>query len=181
MMPLSAKARQKILWVAAASGPILAVQAARIVLGTGPAAAGAAPIVEAPAPPMAVPAATPLTKLSDAQRRAIEWIDGQTWQDALERSPMHRPEGARPAPVVVTDGVPRIVVPSLRLGGIVTRGTDAIASINNRLFSVGDEPARGWRIERIDQTTRTVIFIGPDGRVVELSASGTRELPARAP
>lgn len=177
-MRLSGRAKQQVLWIAAASGPVFAVQAVRLLLGTGPAAAGAAQPDVAAEPPASYAAAGPSAPLDDAQHRAIEWIDGGSWRDALARSPMHRPEGARPAPVVVTDGVPKMVVPTLRLGGIVTRGSDAIASINNRLFTVGDEPAQGWRIERIELTMRTVVFRGPDGRIVELSASGVRELPA---
>ncbi len=173
-MNLSTSARQKVLWVAAAAGPIVAVQAARFALGHGPSSASAAPAQTNPDPaPAATPPGAPLT---DAQRRALAWIDEGDWKDALSRSPMHAPDATRPSPIVEVDGTPRIVVPMLRLGGIVSRGSEAIASINNRLFTVGDEPAHGWRIERIDQAARLVLFRGPDGRTVELSGSGVREL-----
>lgn len=173
-MNLSTSARQKVLWVAAAAGPIVAVQAARFALGGGPAAASAAQVQANPDPSPA--AAKPAEPLTDAQRRALAWIDEGNWKNALSRSPMHAPDAARPSPIVEVDGTPRIVVPTLRLGGIVSRGSEAIASINNRLFTVGDEPAHGWRIERIDQAARLVLFRGPDGRAVELSGSGVREL-----
>jgi len=43
-----------------------------------------------------------------------------------------------------------------------------MATINGRVFGVGEEPAPGWRIEKIDLRSGVVTLNGPSDKTVEL-------------
>lgn len=174
-MALSRRAKTKLGWIAAASGPIVAVQAARFVLGGGPVGASAAmPAPSTTVAPAPAAASAPIA-LSEAQRRAIQWLSSEACLSAAARSPMHRPDAPRPVVrIEPASEEPREELPPLRLGGIIQRSTGAVASINNRLFSVGDQPVQGWTVERIDHEDRRVIFRCDDGRAAELTSAGPR-------
>lgn len=175
-MALSRRAKSKLGWVAAAAGPIVAVQAARFMFGGGPVGASAAPPAAASQPTAIPAAAVPQPgPLSEEQLRAIEWLSSRACSEAVSRSPMHRPDAPRPVARIDSPSAEKEVeLPPLRLGGIIRRSTGAVASINNRLFSVGDQPVRGWTVERIDHEERRVIFRCDDGRAAELTSAGPR-------
>jgi hypothetical protein len=129
--------------------------------------ASATPIV-APVPPPPAP--------TDEQLKAIAWLAADAPGQSTVRSPMNTPQppvaAARQQPEPVDDPG----MPHLRLGGVVSRGKDVVASINGRLFAEGDEPAEGWTIRALDGSTRTVILQRYDGKQIELSSRGMVEL-----
>ncbi len=176
-MPLDSRSKLRLGWVAAAAAPIVAVQVARLLAGGGPGhAAAAVPQVVVVATP-ATPAVAPI-ELTAEQTRALEWLTLRREQQTTLRSPIdvHVPQVreavAQPA---VEDEAP---LPKLRLGGVVSRGQDTVASINNRLFAVGDEPVQGWTIGAIDSQTRAVTLERFDGQRFELTSSGFTKLTA---
>jgi len=174
-MPLDTRSKTRLGWVAAAAAPIVAVQVARLLAGGGPGhAAAAIPQPALPTAPATVEAA-PLV-LTAEQSRALEWLTSRRVQQTTLRSPIdvHVPQiRADVLPSAVEEELP---LPKLRLGGVASRGRDTVASINNRLYAIGDEPAQGWTITAIDGQTRTLSLERFDGQKFELSSSGITKL-----
>lgn len=171
-MAIDTRSRIRLGWVAAALAPLVTVQAMRLLMSPGPqAAAAAAPAAETPGSnPTAQPAAP--AALTDEQQRAIQWLAEIEAREATVRSPMNVPEppvSTTPAPVMPAN---EPAMPKLRLGGVVSRGADSVASINSRLFAVGDEPAEGWTIQAIDGAKRAVRLQRIDGKRIELTSGG---------
>jgi len=133
-----------------------------------------------PAPALASPAPQPAapSTLSAEQRRALEWLAAAKSGEWSLRSPIDTPapQIKAPDPLPVAHEAPPL--PSLRLGGVASRGKDVVASINNRLFARGDEPAQGWTIISIDASSRAVALERIDGKRFELTSNGLRELDA---
>ncbi len=175
-MHLDSRSRVRLGWLAAAAAPMVFVQAVRLVSGGHADAASAATAVS----PSEAPAAAEGAKLlppTEEQRRALEWLAGRQHQGAALRSPMDVPKPVeRPMVPVQVEEIP---LPKLRLGGIATRRNDSVASINNRLMAVGDEPAAGWRIVAIDADARAVRLERHDGKLFALTSEGLAELDAK--
>jgi hypothetical protein len=105
MIALDQRTKSRLIFAGVLLMPLIAVQAARFLLGpqAGPGAAAAA--VSPTAPPPGVPQAlvpAPLLSLTPRQNAVVEWLASAPAYAAL-RSPMDRPEAApppapRPAP-----------------------------------------------------------------------------------
>lgn len=138
--------------------PLVAVAGARVLLSAGPAEAPAADLEPAASLVVApVPASAPA--LTDDQRAVLEHLrtSGPIGPDA---SPMRRPAPAAkptsaPQPAAGPDTSPSDV---LTLNAVVGSGTRALASIDNRIYRLGDEPLAGWRIESIEASARRVVL-----------------------
>ena len=176
-MALDSRSKVRLGWVAAAAAPIVAVQAARLLSGGDPGLASAAvpPMVAAP---VAIVEPVPQQVVTPEQQRALDWLTARRLEQAAVRSPIEvtvaRVADA-PRPSAVEEEVP---LPKLRLGGIASRGKNVVASINNRLFAVGDEPAEGWTITEIDAEARAVALDGLDERKIVLTSAGVALRPA---
>lgn len=180
MPAISSKNKAKALFFATMLAPVLLVQLVRAGLGSSPASAVAA--TDAGAAASSAPA-VPAKPLSQAQQKALSWIAAQPNTSPL-RSPMDRPD---PQPVIVHEPTPPpvepllapivtqpFVMPTFNITGIIgvvsSDGIEqALASINHRVYRVGDEVVKGWIVFDIDSRNRTVTLHGPDGRVITLS------------
>ncbi len=177
MPALSSRTKARVLFFATMLAPIVIVQGARVLLGGTPVSSASAANAD-PGLAITPPPAAPLT---DAQRRAITWIAGQPASLPL-RSPMDRPD---PPPIIVhlpitpapEPAIPQPTQPpaptfilSAIIGSSSSGGSEqALASINHRIYRVGDEITRGWRIADIDSRSRTVTVLGPDQQRITLT------------
>lgn len=174
-MYLDSRSKLRLGWLAAALAPIVVVQVTRLATGSGPHHAAAASIQPSPLDTAAAGPIAQEAPLTEEQLLAIDWLAKQ--DAALEfRSPMNTPQ----PPIAVGTPQPAPLddpgLPHLRLGGVVSRGTDVVASINGRLFTRGDEPADGWTIKAIDGPARVVTLQRFDGKRIELRSTGIVEL-----
>lgn len=181
MPAISPKTTAKILFFATLLAPALIVQLVRTGLGSAPVATAAAATQPAPAIPQLTTAAPPT--LTDTQRRALAWVLAQPNTSPI-RSPMDFPD---PVPVVIADPAPAptvpanatvpaepLITPTFQITGMIGSAPNvgierALASINHRIYRVGDEVSKGWIVHEIDSRNRTVTLHGPDGRVVSVT------------
>ena len=187
MLNLNAKTRSQLVLAVTLVAPVLTVQAARLLVMPGAslgAAAAATVGSRSGLPPIAGQPTKPLTA---EQLRATTWLMSRT-RPLRVRSPMDRPD---PKPV---DPAPQAEVPAppptiqahetaapsnLLLTGLIAGGArnDALASINHKVYRVGDSVATNWALTEIDARNRLVIITGPDGRQIRLTP--TTSSPAR--
>lgn len=175
MMSLDARSHSLLLVVGAVLAPTVAVQAVRFLADSelAPAAASAAPV-----DPNALPPAAPAKVLTPKQQAAIKWLK-DTATKVATRSPLEQPAKPKPAnenPETVVNKEPELPPEPpddrpkhLKVSGMVGTDTGALAAISGRLCRVGDEPAEGWIIERIDAHNRTVVLKHADGRSFEIT------------
>lgn len=180
MPALSSRTKSKALFFATMLAPVLIVQLTRSVLDTSPVATASAS-TQSTDLTRPLPAAN-AKPLDEAQRKALAWIVTQPSTLPL-RSPMDRPD---PAPIIlpqeVTSTQPEPAptpaaekpTPTFKLTGMIaTVALDhtekALASINHRIYRVGDEVISGWTVTLIDSRQRIVTLVGPDGRSVTLT------------
>ena len=180
MLNLDQRTKTKAAWVATLLAPLLAVQSVRyLVIGDAhPFAAGAA-MQTTTMTPVAMPdAPKPPTS---AQAKAAQWLNGRTVALNLH-SPMDRPDPvATPAPTPIAepvapiapapaprlDDTPRHLVLTGILGG-AGESARSLASINHRIYRVGEEVVTGWRVTSIDSKRRSVTLSHQDGRTLEM-------------
>lgn len=107
-----------------------------------------------------------LAELTDAQRRAI------SWQESAPTNPQQQNPFAREEAVVEAPKGPDPETEASRfvVSSVLGRGRGAMASINQRIFKIGDELDESWRVVSIDSVRRTVTVEHTDGVQVELSA-----------
>jgi hypothetical protein len=180
MLNLDSRSKHKLLWIATLLVPAITVQAVRLAIGGGPAAASAATSLPAapptPAPSALIPEAA--KPLSPSQAKALDWLHNRK-QTLGVRSPMDRPDSiTEPAPTQAPTPMAAAPTPSaprtpgtMSITALMTAGTvdTSIVSINHKLFRVGDEIVPLWRILAIDSRARTVTIAGPDGQSITLS------------
>lgn len=181
MPAISPKTTAKVLFFATMLAPALIVQLVRSGLGSAPVATAAAATQPAPAvTQLATASPHPLT---DAQKRALAWVLQQPNAMPI-RSPMDFPD---PAPAIIPDPAPApvvpaqaavplepVITPAFHITGMIGSAPNvgierALASINHRIYRVGDEVSKGWIVHDIDSRNRTVTLHGPDGKVVSLT------------
>jgi hypothetical protein len=173
---------QRSLKVAgAAVAPLVMVHLLRTVLAVGPAPAPAAalqPVVDIP--PIADPTAVLHRPPTPEQEKALAWLS-QRGPIKIGRSPMdHRepppvvvpppapdPEPTAP-PVQPAPGFDYGAAPTLTVTAVLTRADGScLATINGRVYQVGDRVAKWWTITQIDGATWTVSAKCEDGRTVQ--------------
>lgn len=180
MLKLDQRTKTKAAWVATLLSPLIAVQGVRyLVIGeASPVSAGAAVSGGQMMPATAAEAAKPLTA---AQTKAAQWLASRTVALNL-RSPMDMPDPVAPTPMpepVVKvpeaptpapkdDDTPHHLVLTSILGG-AGESSRSLASINHRIYRVGDEVAPGWRLSAIDSKKREIVLSNSDGRSLTLT------------
>ena len=77
------------------------------------------------------------------------------------------PPSTTPQPAPVVDGQPT----GLALTGMIAGGKEgqSLASINHRVYRVGDAVVPSWRVAAIDTRKRIVTLAGPDGQKMTLT------------
>ena len=158
----------RLLPIAGIVGPVSAVLIARAMLSIGPNEAPAAEVQDQHAlgaAPIVVPA-----RVTDAQRAALAYFP-QLPAAGNVRSPMMAPiVDERPEPVPERQAE-KLDDPSrmLVLNSVVGKGDRALASIDNRIYRVGEEPMPGWTILVINAADRTVLLRHSSGTEAILS------------
>ena len=175
-MNLSKNAKKRLVTVGALVAPVLMVQTVRWVFNAPSGPSGASAAMPTDADPVIPPTTTP--KLSKEQQAANAWARGV--QIAMDlHSPMDHGEPkaavetAAPTPTNPTPRQPEVdpvatIASKLAVGAIFGGRGGQMATINGRVFGVGEEPAPGWRIEKIDLRSGVVTLNGPSDKTVEL-------------
>lgn len=205
MIALDSRTKNKLIFAGVLLMPVIAVQGARFVLG--PDASPAATLAAVPTPVPNVPGIpsslvpAPIKAFTPAQQRAADWLASRASPASL-RSPMDHSEPAAAPPVATRapepprppqgDDAPTpnagegsepaaraAAAPRLTLTGLLVNGKSRLASINHRIFRVGDTVLPGWRLAAIDSKARSVTLLGPDGQraVYQTPAPKLNELP----
>lgn len=180
MLKLDQRTKTKAAWVATLLSPLIAVQGVRyLVIGeASPVSAGAAVSGGQMMPATVAETAKPLTA---AQTKAAQWLASRTvalnlrspmdMPDPVAKSPMPEPVvevPETPTPAPADDDTPRHLVLTSILGG-AGETSRSLASINHKIYRVGDEVTAGWRVTSIDSKKRTVVIAHEDGRTLELA------------
>ncbi len=172
-MRLDGPTFQRLLGSGALIAPLLAVQLTQLLADWGPALAQASETSqELIAPVINSSAEKPLTT---AQQRAAAFLLAERANLAAsnrELSPMYQaPQASEEPRPVPTPDLPETQDngPKLLLTGIMAGETRQLASVNNRIVTVGDEVAPGWTITEIDVGARTVTVLGKSGRTIKLT------------
>jgi len=154
-------------------GPLAGLLAVRLLLGSGPAQAPAAAVdATDAAQQVASVVRVPTPKLSEQQHAALAWIESHPIDDELV-SPMYREEAmAEPEIEPMIDEEPEIepLANRCRLSSTAGKGNRRVASINGRLYRIGEEVADGWFIVDINVEKRTVLCRHTSGIEEELRA-----------
>lgn len=172
--------RRRLIPVAALLAPVLVVQGFRQVSGWQVQASQAAVVVrpvEQTAP--ATPTPPPVT---DQMRKAAQWLESRG-PLKIRRSPMDHVARVRPVAPLTPDPVEPQPAPTsakrpvnkLVLSAIVGGKNSNMASINGKVFHLGDDVEPGWTIIAIHPRRMVVVLSGPEGQVLELSRTGLDE------
>jgi len=115
-----------------------------------------------------------------AQRRAMDWL--AKWKSPTELASAFNhplaPKAAdtvdqdQPAPPVAAS--PREVVPAFSVSAIMSSNSGGMATVNGKVYRIGDEPAPGWRIRAIDHHRKMVELVGPSNQVIHRSPPESR-------
>ncbi len=139
----------------------------RLLGSAGPATAPAGVAPQQQEAPLS--AAAPQT--TNQQRRAMDWLASRPATSDAE-SPMlhakHQAEAPPPAPVAETPA-PQADDPPFAVKSVMGAGDRVMASINGKVYRVGDEPAPGWKITAMDAKTKRVDLTGPGGKTISVS------------
>lgn len=163
---------QRLLPIAAIAAPLLTVIGARVMLSAGPAEAPAADLPDQFLPSDQAGPVAPAATLTPQQAAAAEFARSIAARaDIVSPMVQPKPEESAPPTRTVASTTTRPVDPRelLVLNSIVGTGDRAIASIDNRLYRVGDEPLPGWTIELIDTAGRRLVLRHPSAGRAELS------------
>ena len=153
--------RAKLMQIAAVAGPGLLVGAMRLVMTPGE------PIqVNSGTVPVLMPVVTVPTKLSPEQQRATDWVAALDLP-GIPPSPLHRTR----APAVVVSPDPEPVKPpppadplaGLKLTGTMGTNLGGLATINGRIYKIGDTIRPGCKLVSVDTPSNTVELETEDG------------------
>ncbi|MBL8744830.1 MAG: hypothetical protein JNK58_00585 [Phycisphaerae bacterium] len=168
-MKLRTRRRTSAAVVVALLAPILAFAVILFVSQAGPASAPASP-----APTVAI--AEPTSTLTKEQARAASWLASWTRPDRIESPmlyPTRRPQEAAPeAPAEAPAAEPAASIPEFVVKTVMGSGDRAMASINGKVYRVGDEPIPGWKIVSMDSKAKRVELSGPGGRTISIAPQG---------
>lgn len=177
-MSISYKGRDRLIWLGAVLAPIAAIQIARLFEVEPVRAASAAADVT-----VVAPMARPVLKPTAAQEKALAWIAKQdrtrvrdpfapapvaAADPVLHVQPLHVPE---PEPEV------REIAPAMELTGVMDGQRGPLASINRKIFRLGDEVAPGWTLESVDAREKSVIVRSALGNTLELRIKPANATP----
>ncbi len=162
--------------LAAVAAPVLAAMVIRWAVGSQPLEVAAASSIQMEAPPSVTMSTPPLTE----QQQAAKKFALQALEQSFGSSPMNQPTVI---PVVIeqtpdVELVPKPVaqqaaLPTFDVTSILVSTRHQLATINGKLYRIGDEIVPGWRLESID-AVRSVVMIAPEiGSSIEAAVRRT--------
>jgi hypothetical protein len=170
---MHAKQRKLMIEIAAIAGPIIVLACTRLLMT--PSSAGAQTIAPAALLPVAQGAGAG-PSLNPDQRRAADWVKALDPGEKLE-SPLDHP---KPAPVQVKRPVQEPVVheapraptedplAGVKLSSTMRSKDGGIASINGKVYRVGDDVRPGCKLITVDTAQNCVEIKTPDGKTVRI-------------
>lgn len=168
-MSISYKSRDRLIWLGAVLAPVFAIQMARLFDVEPVRAASAATDVA-----VAAPITRPVLKPTASQERALAWIakqDRTRIRDPFAPAPvasvepsLHLQPQSDPEPETEI----REIAPAMDLTGVMDGQRGPLASINRKIFRLGDEVVPGWTLESVDARDKVVVVRSSRGNVLEL-------------
>lgn len=181
MIDISPKGRERLIWTAALLAPLVAVQAARFFEVDTVRVAAAADATETP-----VQVVRPAPKPSAVQQRALDWLRGRDFSkitdpfasavvakaptNEIHIQPIAEPEPEPPPEL-------REPIPTLELTGVMDGRRGPLASINRKIWRLGDEVVPGWTLEAVDARRKVVTVRSTLGNALELSVKNVPTTP----
>lgn len=171
---ISSRQRQILVELAAICAPVVLVYFGRTLLSSSAPAAITIPVsspVVAPAPVVQVKPLTP------EQQKASEWVR-QLPQTLSLVSPLNHPIEtvvAKQDPVFEPEKAPPPPPPrespirGLKLTAVLGNDGDKLASINGKIFRIGDEVRPGLKLATIDPRLSVITLTEVNGKVYELT------------
>ena len=151
--------RTEVIPAMALVGPLAVLIVIRVFLGNGPMPSPAATESSDPTYDLQNSAANTSTiSLTKKQQDALAWLSGHPLPTEFE-SPMYHPlADESPNPSQDYDAEKKItpLTESVHLSSVAGTGKRAVASINGKLYRIGDEFLKGWTITKIDVVNRQV-------------------------
>jgi len=163
--------------LAAIGGPVAVLLALRFIMGSWTVDAPASMQPQAPIVDSETESTRPHVDLA-AQKRALEWL--ATWkhpstlQSAFDHPPAPPAGPDTSEQEVVTAGPRAEVIPPFTVSAIMGSSSGSMATINSKVYRVGDEPIAGWRIRTIDHTRKMVEIVSTSGLVIQRSPPDLR-------
>ncbi|MBY0111906.1 MAG: hypothetical protein K2Y21_03730 [Phycisphaerales bacterium] len=181
MISINAKGRERLIWTAALLAPLVAVQVARFFEVETVRSAAAAGVVDTPAP-----AVRPVARPSAAQQRALDWLRERDFSKVIDpfasavvaRGPVNE---IHIQPLAVAEPEPpaelREPIPTLELTGVMDGRRGPLASINRKIWRLGDEVVPGWTLEAVDARRKVVTVRSTLGNALELTVKNVPPTP----
>lgn len=180
MIAINMRGREKLIWTGALLAPLVAVQAARFLEVDPVRQAGAANFAE-----VVPPQSRPVFKPTAAQERAMQWL---ARQDFTKITDPFQPQAAiaptpeiRVQPIAQAEPEPpaelREPIPVLELTGVMDGRRGPLASINRKIWRLGDEVFPGWTLESVDARRKAVMVRSTLGNALELTVKPTPATP----
>lgn len=181
MIAINPKGRERLIWTAALLAPLVAVQAVRFFEVDTVRTAAAAGTNEMP-----VQAVLPAPKPSPVQQRAMDWLR------ALDFSKITDPFASTVVtkaptneihiqPIAEAEPEPppeqREPIPTLELTGVMDGRRGPLASINRKIWRLGDEVVAGWTLEAVDARRKVVTVRSTLGNALELTVKNVPQTP----
>jgi len=152
--------RTEVIPAMALVGPLAVLFVIRVLLGNGPMPSPAATEPSDPTYDLQNAAANTSTiSLTKKQQDALAWLSSHPLPTEFA-SPMYHPPASDDSPNLSQEyGTEKKIAPlaeSAHLSSVAGMGKRAVASINGRLYRIGDELPNGWTITKIDVVNRQV-------------------------
>lgn len=151
-------------FAAALLSPLLVFAALRFLADAGPSTAPAAPATIATSSEAGMEEPPPTPEVTRATAFLEAWNAGEPIP-----SPMRHPERADDPKTTEADppSLPaEIAIPEFAVKSVMGSGERVMASINGKVYRMGDQPAPGWRITSMDAKSKRIEITGPDGRTI---------------
>lgn len=181
MNTINAKGKERLLWTGALLAPLLAVQVARLFEFETVRSAAASGVVETP-----TVVVRPEPTIGSAQRLALAWLEKQDYSrvaDPFVSSAKTQAEGNEIRIQPMAEVLPeppvevREPIPSMELTGVMDGRRGPLASINRKIWRLGDEVAPGWTLESVDARRKVVTVRSTLGNALELTVKTTATTP----
>jgi hypothetical protein len=177
-MSLSYKGRDRLIWLGAVLAPVAAVQVVRLFeLEPVRAASAAGDVV------LAAPSVRPVAKPTSAQEKALAWIakqDRTRIRDPFAPAPVAAPEPTvfvQPLDTPESEPEMREIAPAMELTGVMDGQRGPLASINRKIYRLGDEVVAGWTLESVDAREKIVVLRSSLGNMLELRIKPVSAVP----
>lgn len=177
-MSISYKGRDRLIWLGAVLAPVAAIQVARLFEVEPVRAASAASDIA-----VSAPAPRPVLKPTATQEKALAWIakqDRTRVRDPFAPAPVAAAEPTlHVQPMHVSEPEPEVreIAPAMELTGVMDGQRGPLASINRKIFRLGDEVVPGWTLEAVDAREKYVMVRSAQGNTLELRIKPANATP----